>query len=139
MIDWRTLVAGMDVAIDSQLAEPMRFLPWDRGEYDDGAPDTSRRFVDTLAILRLDQDTVGTAGGPAERLGQNFAGRTENEPVRLSVDSAAVRAAALRQGDRVHALDPLRAGTVDEWFEIKWLGSDASGRLNVHLSRLVTL
>ena len=59
--------------------------------------------------------------------------------MRLSVDGAAVRAADLRLGDRVRALDPVRKGTVDEWFEIKWLGADASGRLNVNLARLVAL
>ena len=139
MIDWRTLVADMDAAIDQQWAEPMRFLPWDRGEYDDGAPDTSRPVIDTPAVLRLDQDTAASAGGAIERTGKTFAGRTENEPVRLSVDGAAVRAADLRLGDRVRALDPVRKGTVDEWFEIKWLGADASGRLNVHLARLVAL
>jgi hypothetical protein len=139
VIDWRELVSRADAAIDAQFGEDVRFLPWHRGEYDDGTPDTSRPTVDARAIMRLDLDTVGAGGGPVERVGQTFASRTVNEPVRLSVDGDAVRAADLRQGDRVHSLDPKRAGTVDEWFEIKWLGADAAGRVNVHLARLVSL
>jgi hypothetical protein len=139
MIPWRTLVAQMDATIDAQLAEPVRFLPWDRGEYDDGAPDTSRPVKETLAVLRFDLDTVVDGGGPLERTGKTFASRTVNEPVRLSVSGAAISAVRLREGDRVRALDPERVGTVDEWFEVKWIGSDASGRLDVHLARLVAL
>ena len=118
MISWRTLVADMDAKIDAQLAEPVRFIPWLRGEYDDGAPDSSRPVKETLAVLRFDLDTVAAAGGPLERTGKTFAGRTVNEPVRLSVTGAEISAVGLKQGDRVRARDPERTGTVDEWFEV---------------------
>jgi hypothetical protein len=135
MMTWRDLVAHMDAAIDDQWAEQIRFMPWMRGEYDDGEPDLSRPVITTYGVLCLDKETV-TGGGPQERTGKTFGSRMAVAPVRVSVPSTVIRAAVLREGDRVRALDPERKGTIDEWFEIEMIAPDASGRVDIHLNRL---
>ena len=98
---WRDLVGRMDAAIDDQWSEPVRFIPWMAGEYDDGEPDLSRPVITTYGVLCLDKETV-TGGGPEERTGKTFGSRMAVAPVRVSV--AGTAAAAAFRSARMRAL-----------------------------------
>lgn len=134
-MNWHDSARRLDQAVDRQWSEPFRLMPWRAGDLDDGAPDTARPVVETTGVLMLgDEINTGLVGDVRGR-GASFEPRVAAGDASLSVAGSNLGAVKPQQGDRVHMLDPVRAGTNDEFFVVISAIADAADRWTIALAR----
>lgn len=126
---WKSFQTRMDAVVDRYFDEPVRLVPWIGGKYSEpGTFDSTRVIIDTRGIYVQAGAAITGEGGT---MGGGMDLRVVTQDVWLSiVDERIVKLRNWKKGDRVYFSDR------NEWFEISWPDTSATGRPNIHLIRL---
>lgn len=121
-VDWHQLTALVDAAVDDKFGEPIKFIPWSKGDgYVEGMPDWDRVIA----------DAVGCYVSPKARVAQppgGFTAPMANTDLLFSVRTMYI--IGLQQGDHVELAQ--REGT----YEVAYITPGDTDRSILHLLRL---